>query len=272
MATIVSVHSFRGGTGKSNCTANLASLCALDGYRVGVVDTDLQSPGVHVLFGIDERHEAPCLNAFLWGECGIDEAALDVTHLLRAGDSGAAAAGAPLGRLWLVPSSIQSDEIGRVLRDGYDVGRLNDGFRDLMASLALDVLFIDTHPGVNEETLLSLAISDRLVLIMRPDAQDYQGTAVTLELARRLEVPEILLTLNKVPPSVDAASLRRAVSKTFGVEVAGALPLSLEMAENASGALFVIRHPNHPFTRELRVIAERIVAGATRETAASEAG
>ena len=51
---IVSIHSFRGGTGKSNTTANLASQVALAGKRVGIVDTDIQSPGIHVLFGLDE--------------------------------------------------------------------------------------------------------------------------------------------------------------------------------------------------------------------------
>ena len=50
MSKIVSVHSFRGGTGKSNTTANLAALMAVEGNRVGVIDTDIQSPGIHVLF------------------------------------------------------------------------------------------------------------------------------------------------------------------------------------------------------------------------------
>ena len=54
---IISTHSFRGGTGKSNTTANLAVLTACAGYRVGVIDTDIQSPGIHVLFQLDER---PC--------------------------------------------------------------------------------------------------------------------------------------------------------------------------------------------------------------------
>ncbi len=52
MATIVSIHSFRGGTGKSNTTANLAAIYAQQGLRVGVIDTDIQSPGIHVLFGL----------------------------------------------------------------------------------------------------------------------------------------------------------------------------------------------------------------------------
>jgi MinD-like ATPase involved in chromosome partitioning or flagellar assembly len=39
MATIISIHSFRGGTGKSNTTANVASLLAAEGRRVGVIDS-----------------------------------------------------------------------------------------------------------------------------------------------------------------------------------------------------------------------------------------
>jgi MinD-like ATPase involved in chromosome partitioning or flagellar assembly len=94
------------------------------------------------------------------------------------------------GGLYLIPSSIKAGEIARILREGYDVGRLNDGFQELLSSLDLDYLLIDTHPGLNEETLLSIAISDTLVVILRPDRQDYQGTAVTIDIARKLEVPK----------------------------------------------------------------------------------
>lgn len=52
MVDVVCVHSFRGGTGKSNLSANLAAQLSLRGRRVGVVDTDIQSPGIHVLFGL----------------------------------------------------------------------------------------------------------------------------------------------------------------------------------------------------------------------------
>ena len=50
MSKIISIHSFRGGTGKSNTTANLAALLAAQGLRVAVIDTDINSPGIHVLF------------------------------------------------------------------------------------------------------------------------------------------------------------------------------------------------------------------------------
>ena len=55
MPKVVSIHSYRGGTGKSNFTANLATTVALQGYRVGMVDTDLPSPGIHNLFGLESE-------------------------------------------------------------------------------------------------------------------------------------------------------------------------------------------------------------------------
>ena len=79
MPTIVSVHSFRGGTGKSNVTANLSTLLAAGGRRVGVIDTDIQSPGIHVLFGLDESTMTHSLNDYLWGKCPIEQTAHDVT-------------------------------------------------------------------------------------------------------------------------------------------------------------------------------------------------
>src|ERR671938_234545 len=194
MATTIAIHSFRGGTGKSNTTANVAALLAAEGRRVGVVDTDIQSPGIHVLFGLDEDHLEHALNDYLWGRCDIRQTAYDVTSTL---DGGIA------GQVFLIPSSIKAGEITRVLREGYDVGLLTDGFRSLVQDLALDVLLIDTHPGLNEETLLSMAISDILVILLRPDHQDYQGTGVTVEVARKFEVPSMLLVVNKVPSLFD---------------------------------------------------------------------
>src|SRR6185369_17149147 len=143
MAKIISVHSFRGGTGKSNLTANLAFLAASRGGRVGVIDTDIQSPGVHVLFGLGDGQMGKSLNDYLWGRCGIDETACDVTSYAGLPPEGA-------GRLFVIPSSINAGDIARVLRDGYDPALLNDGIRALIERLKLDFLFIDTHPCVNE--------------------------------------------------------------------------------------------------------------------------
>ena len=258
MAKIISTHSFRGGTGKSNTTANLAAMVAKAGNRVGVIDTDIQSPGIHTLFKFEQGQNRFALNDYLWKRCRIEDAAYDVTDQC----AGNVPETAERPRLFLIPSSLNGNEIARILREGYDVALLNDGFQQLIVQLKLDYLFIDTHPGVNEETLLSLAISDVLVLVMRPDQQDFQGTAVTVELARRLDVPELFIVVNKTPPDSDERALRQQIESTYQCEVAAMLPLSVEMARMASGGLFSNRFPEHPFSTQLQGVAQRILAPA----------
>lgn len=251
MSKIISIHSFRGGTGKSNSTANITTLLASQGLRVGVIDTDIQSPGIHVLFGLDEDDMGHSLNDYLWGKCAIEDTAHDVTNTLGANIS---------GKIFLIPSSIKAGEIARVLREGYDVGLLNDGFHDLVENLKLDVLMIDTHPGLNEETLLSIAISDALVIILRPDQQDYQGTGVTVEVARKLNVPRLLLLVNKVPEVFNFADVQKRVEETYNSEVAAVLPHSDEMMALASAGIFVLRYPEHRVTKSLKQVADRLLA------------
>ena len=257
MSRIVSVHSFRGGTGKSNLTANLSATIAQKGYRVGVIDTDIQSPGIHVLFGMDEEKMDRSLNDYLWGKCAIEETAYDVTPVLHVGRGSVAVMG---GGIYLIPSSIKAGEIARILREGYDVGMLNDGFRDLVERLKLDYLLIDTHPGLNEETLLSIAISDALIIILRPDQQDFQGTAVTVDVARRLEVPKMMLVVNKVLSSFDMEAVRQEVSKTYNAYVAAVLPLAEDMIRLGSRDVFCLRFPDHPLTQRIQDIAAQIMA------------
>ena len=251
MSKIISVHSFRGGTGKSNTTANVATLLAQEGLRVGVVDTDIQSPGIHVLFNLDESEMAHSLNDYLWGKCSIKDCAYDVTG--RVGSD-------VKGQIYLIPSSIKASEIARILREGYDVGLLNDGFQSLVESLKLDMLVIDTHPGLNEETLLSIAISDVLVIIMRPDQQDYQGTSVTVEVARKLDVPKMLMVINKVPQVLDSDDVRARVEQIYNCKVAAVLPHSDEMMTLASSGIFSLRFPDHPVTRGLKDVVALIQA------------
>jgi septum site-determining protein MinD len=251
MSKIISIHSFRGGTGKSNTTANVASLLAMEGRRVGVIDTDIQSPGIHVLFGLHEEEMIHSLNDYLWGKCDIEQTAHDVTPGLSADIK---------GQVFLIPSSIKAGEIARVLREGYDVGLLNDGFHELVEVLGLDVLMIDTHPGLNEETLLSIAISDALGIILRPDQQDYQGTGVTVEVARKLDVPRMVLIVNKVPSVFDLAKVKSQVEQTYNCEVAAVLPHSDEMMVLASAGIFALRYPEHPVTATLKQLAARLVA------------
>ena len=250
MTKVIAIHSYRGGTGKSNLTANLATTIALQGNRVAVVDTDLQSPGIHTLFGLDEQSTDKTLNDYLWDRSPIQDAAYDVSSKLRIENS---------ERLFLVPASVNAEEIARILSEGYNVSLLNDGFRQLIKELDLDYLFIDTHPGLSRETLLSIAISNLLILILRPDQQDFQGTAVTIDVARQLKVRKLSLVINKVLSKLDRVALQQKVETTYNAAVAGIFPLSEDMIELGSSGLFCLHYADHPFTRSLYQVAAHIM-------------
>ncbi|MDA0267315.1 MAG: MinD/ParA family protein [Cyanobacteria bacterium] len=251
MFKLVAIHSFRGGTGKSNITANLATLIAMTGKRVGIVDTDLQSPGIHIPFGLSQANVTRTLNDYLWGLCSIEEVMYNLTP---------EAVKQRNGSIYLAPGSFKTEEITRIVSEGYEITQLSDGLNTLAERLNLDYVFIDTHPGVNNETLLAMALSDMLLMILRPDGQDFEGTAVTVELAQHLGIPKLMLVINKVLSSLDADGVRRLVEKTYNVPVAGVLPMSEDMMLLGSRELFCLRHPKHPLTQELIGIARHVLA------------
>jgi MinD-like ATPase involved in chromosome partitioning or flagellar assembly len=247
MSKIISIHSFRGGTGKSNTTANLAVSLAQTGLRVCVVDTDIQSPGIHVMFQLNPNDIDFSLNDFLWGKCEIEQTVQEVFTE----DS--------KGKVFLIPSSMRTGDIARVLKFGYDIQLLREGLMNIISALKIDVLVIDTHPGLNEETLMSIALSDVLLIILRPDSQDYQGTAVTVEVARQIEVPRMYLLMNKVPDIFDKAETIEKAQAAFNCSVIGILPHSDEMMTLASDGIFVRKYPDHPITREIGIVAQKIL-------------
>ncbi len=137
MTNIVSIHSYRGGTGKSNTTANIATTMAMLGKRVGMVDTDIQSPGIHVLFELDESKIKKTLNDYLWHEdCSAADIAYDVSYIL---DNVPDDMKTPGGQIFLVPSSMKSEDIATILSEGYDVERLQEGFYEISEVLELDL-------------------------------------------------------------------------------------------------------------------------------------
>lgn len=249
MPQVISIHSFRGGTGKSNTVANLAAMLALEGKRVCVIDTDIQSPGIHVLFGLDGEEVTSSLNDFLWHGQLIEDVAIDVTPN---------AVKEKLGRIYLVPSSIKPGEITRVMREGYDARQLTQGLKRLLTELKLDYLLIDTHPGLGQETLLSLVISNILIIVLRPDQQDYEGTGITVRIAQELKVPNILLMVNKAPNSLDPGSLAEQVQEAYGCRVVAVLPHSDEMMELGSRGIFCLEQPSHLISKKYHDIASQI--------------
>jgi MinD-like ATPase involved in chromosome partitioning or flagellar assembly len=252
MSKIISIHSYRGGTGKSNTTANVAATLAGQGKRVGVVDTDIQSPGIHIIFGLDDSKPRPqyALNDYLHGDCNITDAALDMTPHLGVNVS---------GRIFLIPSRTQAKEIARVIK-GYDVGILVDGYERLIEDLDLDALLIDTHPGLNNETLMSVSVSDAEAIILRPDYQDYQGTAIVVDISRKLGVDNLVLVANKIPKTLPLDELKNQLQNQYQCMVGAMLPHSDVMMALGSQGVFILHYPDHFIAQQIKQLVDILMA------------
>ena len=257
---IVAVHSFRGGNGKSSLTANVAALLAMAGQRVGVIDADIQSPGLHLLLGHAGVQLGRTLDDYLLGNCPLDQLAVDVTAHL-----GPQAA----GRLFLVPASLNPGTMAQVLSQGYDAQRLTNTFHELGEALGLDTLLIDTHPGLNEEALLTMRSVHTLIVVLRPDKQDFEGTGVTVQVARQLEVPRVLLVVNQAPTAGQFQTVRARAQKTFDSEVLAVIPHSAEFMAFDGDVPFVLRHPQHPVSVALQHVALAMKGKAVQGSAAT---
>jgi MinD-like ATPase involved in chromosome partitioning or flagellar assembly len=247
MTLKIAVHSFKGGTGKSTITANLAVSLAREGRRVGVLDLDLAGPGLHVLFEMKPNEISYTLNDYLLGKCSADSIAIDLTEKL----------GLKRGDLVFVPASFKAEDIIRVLSKGYEIGTFRDAL-DLISKMhSLDYMIIDTHPGIEKSTLISMGICDMNIIISRMDSQDIFGTGVMLEVTKVLEKPQILIA-NMIPPGVDKEKVKARLETLFGTRVVTAIPFYTEILRALSSEVFVLKNPDHDFSKALRPVIEAL--------------
>ena len=239
-------------TGKReiNCH-NLAGVVAAQGQRVGVIDASLQSPGLHTVLGRSLGKDDQTLNDYLLGNCSIHQLAIDMTSELGAAVS---------GKLFLIPASAEPGAIAQVISQGYEAQRLTQCFQEIAKLLQLDVLLIDTHAGLNEEALLAMQSANTLLIVLRPDANDFEGTGVTVQVARKLDVPRPLLMINQLLDTSQILAVRTRAEKTFSNEVAAVLPHSPEFMTFDGKGLFVFEHTEHPISLALKQMATSFVS------------
>ncbi len=73
-------------------------------------------------------------------------------------------------------------------------------------------------------------------------------------------MPKMLLVINKALPSMNFAELRAKVEAIYRVPVAAVLPLTPELVQLASSGLISLVYPDLEVSREMRKVADRILA------------
>jgi MinD-like ATPase involved in chromosome partitioning or flagellar assembly len=247
MTKIIAFHSYGRGVGTSNLLASCAMLLAMGGKRVGVIDTDFQSPSDHILFGLPEDKLEKTINDYLWGNIDPRDAVYDVTPADIS------------GKIYLAPASPDMQHSRQALQRSYEVDKLNKAFSEISKTFELDFLMVDTPPGLNEEPLVSLAGSHTLILMLRLDKQDYQGTAVMVSLAQKLEIPHLKMVVSQMPPAFDMEDVQREVQEKYQIPVIAILPHTEEMLTLAGHGIFTREYPTHPLTMTIKQMTEDFI-------------
>ena len=249
MKLSLAIHSYRGGTGKSTTTANLATSLATMGFKVATIDLDLSSPGLHVIYNVNQSMLNGTLNDFLYGKCSLEKCVLNITKSLELHGG---------GELLFIGSSMKPEEIANLMKKEYEENVFKIIGEELEKKYSIDYLIFDTHPGMSEDTLLAVLSTDLSLVLMRMDRQDVSGTYLLTRVLRKLNKVCYIL-LNMVPPEVaKLPGLTDDISKYTGMPVLGLIPFYDEVLSNRSKGVFILKHPQHPYTSQVYQIAKTI--------------
>lgn len=196
MAKTIVVHSHKGGAGKSSTAMNIAAVLVSRGYRVVVVDLDLNAPSLQTY--APGRQEAKINDLFL-NNTELDEILFDGTYLI--GDQGK-------GKLFLALADISSDVISKMTQRSKE-----DLMNDLYLLMGIvknqipndpwfaDYIIVDTPPGLSTTSINGVATADHLLLLLRLVNADINGTYHFLKTIHRALKPRTSLVVNQVPIS-----------------------------------------------------------------------
>lgn len=241
----ISFHSYKGGTGKTNISGNLASYLASKDLKVGLVETDVSGPGIHALFSLKIKKT---LVDFLQGKAGLDEI------VYRHGKE----------ELYIIPSDATEEDIVSFSKDPSKAKeKLASLIRDFQSRYNLDHIIFDCSPGLNRSSLLVMGMSEISIIVSTLDKQDIRGTYVFSGVARRLKSrPRILF--NKLPKNKYEASKETLedLSRKIGLEPIGVILYDEAMADAWSRKIIVQEYPDSQYCKQIAELWGRITHSA----------
>jgi MinD-like ATPase involved in chromosome partitioning or flagellar assembly len=290
MTNCIAIHSYKGGTGKTTIAANTAALLAGTGKKVALIDLDIYAPSLHNYFKITPKK---WINDFLDNNADVEETIVDLTELIYKEKL-------PSGKLYAGFSNPSRDAIFKFeISNGSEYWKKQ--FRKLVflreqiiTKMDIDYIIIDTSPGIRHWSINALSISDKLILTMKMDDLDIEGTkkllheiyttfvkfgAITYILLNRISgycMPVTLVNSSDVK-SKDAAqdhfkqinsntsemqnpqNILEGLQEITGVKYLTPLPCYCDIQFITREFLTVVNNPDHPFSKNLQLIINEII-------------
>jgi MinD-like ATPase involved in chromosome partitioning or flagellar assembly len=207
----MSIHSYRGGTGKTLMGINLGASYARN-EKVCLLDYDLRAPSLHDLFDSEPDW---WINDFLNGDCEIDECLIEYIPNLFVGlanpDAVAIRELMGKGRSWETQALSRTISLNQTLSD-----------------MGYQKLIFDTAPGLAYSSINAVVSSDLTALVMRMDVLDILGTKEMVKgVYELLEKPTFVVVNMVLPEQIEANNA--ILKKTFGDQTMAFLPCLCEI-------------------------------------------
>lgn len=256
MKGLVALHSYKGGTGKTSISANLAVMLAQRGRSVCLLDFDFRAPSLQTLFKTEPER---WLNNYLDGECELDSCFSDFSSKLNTRGSLKVAFANPSlkairgmmtkDRKWEIKALHRSLELKTYLSE----------------KLEADYAIIDTSPGVHFSSMNAMAASDLIILVMKMDDFDTAGTKELVEGLYDVLGKRTTILVNRIANELTTGQGRLGVmkelSKLSKLPVLGMIPCYCDLGDHElSGGrlIYAVERPEHDFTRTMRVLADDV--------------
>jgi MinD-like ATPase involved in chromosome partitioning or flagellar assembly len=253
MSKIIAVHSYKGGTGKTLLSVNLAASLAKLGRKVCLFDLDFRAPSLFAILKVDNLD---CwLNDYLNGTCDINEGLVDVSNKIQGS-----------GRLFAALANPGTEAIREM--SGKDrkwemraLGKLLSLRETLLNDEEFDYLVLDTSPGLQYSSINAIVAADLVVVATTGDRSDVDGTRRMLRELYNLFEKKTGLVINKVLDSSSKSKrseMDDRVKNIYQVPLIGMVPCFCEILRAEGNFIFIQDKPNHPFTKILEEMAKKI--------------
>jgi septum site-determining protein MinD len=254
----ISIHSSRGGTGKTVIATNLACVLANRGFNVALLDFDFRAPSLVIIFS--KALNSPVkywLNDFLNGRCKEVQVLIDISNFYNL--KGKLQVGLANPSVEAINNLTQKSQAWETTA----VKKLFSLLSSLNSDMGIDYCIFDTSPGVQYSSVNALASSDVCVIIMNSDLVDLTGTKNMLKDIFDILDKKTVIILNKFSPENRVVPNKESdfafkIEEILKHPVISKIPCYCDVLQAQRMALLAIERPDHPFVRKLEEVADKI--------------
>lgn len=253
MSKIIAMHSYKGGTGKTLLSVNLAATFAKKGKKVCVFDLDFRAPSLFTILKAEKSEY--WLNDYLNSTCDIDKVLLDLSS--RISGNGKFYAGLANPATEAIRDMSAKDRKWEMRA----LGRLLSLRESLLNNKKFDYLFFDTSPGLQYSSINAIVTADFVIVATTGDRSDVDGTKRMLQELYSLFEKKTGLVLNKVldlSANAKKTEMSNRIKSAYNVPMLGIVPCFCEILRAEGNFIFAQDKPDHPFTKILDEMATKI--------------